>query len=48
MLNVVNGFYHRQAGTITYKGTTRRRMRPHQAAASGIARTFQNVACSRA
>ena len=44
MLNVVNGFYHPQEGTITYKGTTRRRMRPHEAAASGIARTFQNVA----
>ena len=44
MLNVINGFYHPQEGTITYKGKTRRRMRPHEAAASGIARTFQNVA----
>ncbi len=44
MLNVVNGFYHPQAGTITYQGATRRRMRPHEAAAQGIARTFQNVA----
>jgi branched-chain amino acid transport system ATP-binding protein len=44
MLNVINGFYHPQAGRITYKGATRRRMRPHQAAAQGIARTFQNVA----
>ena len=44
MLNVVNGFYHPQAGRITYKGRTRRRMRPHLAAAQGIARTFQNVA----
>jgi branched-chain amino acid transport system ATP-binding protein len=47
MLNVVNGFYHPQDGTITYKGTTRRRMRPHQAAEQGIARTFQNVALFR-
>ena len=44
MLNVINGFYHPQKGRITYKGATRRRMRPHQAAAQGIARTFQNVA----
>ncbi|MBJ3775227.1 ABC transporter ATP-binding protein [Acuticoccus mangrovi] len=44
MLNVINGFYHPQEGTITYKGAVRRRMRPHVAAASGIARTFQNVA----
>jgi len=46
-LNVINGFYHPQEGTITYKGTVRRRMRPHQAAATGIARTFQNVALFR-
>jgi len=44
MLNVINGFYHPQAGTITYKGRTRRRMKPHQAAREGIARTFQNIA----
>jgi branched-chain amino acid transport system ATP-binding protein len=44
MLNVINGFYHPQHGTITFKGETRRRMRPHEAAAQGIARTFQNVA----
>ena len=44
MLNVINGFYHPDQGTITFKGETRRRMRPHHAAAQGIARTFQNVA----
>jgi branched-chain amino acid transport system ATP-binding protein len=44
MLNVINGFYHPQRGTITFKGETRRQMRPHEAAAQGIARTFQNVA----
>jgi len=44
MLNVINGFYHPQAGRITYKGQTRSRMRPHTAAAQGIARTFQNIA----
>ena len=44
MLNVINGFYHRDCGSITFKGETRSRMRPHVAAAQGIARTFQNVA----
>jgi len=44
MLNVINGFYHPQMGTITWRGKQRRRMKPHEAAASGIARTFQNVA----
>src|ERR1700688_3725186 len=44
MLNVINGFYHPQAGRITFKGKTRQAMRPHAAAAGGIARTFQNVA----
>ena len=44
MLNVINGFYHPQTGTITYKGDPRQRMRPYIAATQGIARTFQNVA----
>ena len=44
MLNVINGFYHPQEGTITWKGMPRKQMRPHEAAATGIARTFQNVA----
>jgi branched-chain amino acid transport system ATP-binding protein len=47
MLNCINGFYHPQQGTITYKGTPRRQMRPHEAAAQGIARTFQNIALFR-
>ena len=44
MLNVVNGFYHPQDGRITYRGRTRSRMKPHEAAEQGVARTFQNVA----
>ena len=44
MLNVVNGFYHPQEGRITWRGKTRRRMRPREAARQGIARTFQNIA----
>jgi branched-chain amino acid transport system ATP-binding protein len=47
MLNVINGFYTPQRGRITYKGETRRKMRPHDAAYGGIARTFQNVALFR-
>ncbi len=44
MLNVINGFYHPQEGEIVFRGETRRRMRPYEAASQGIARTFQNVA----
>jgi branched-chain amino acid transport system ATP-binding protein len=44
MLNVINGFYHPNHGTITFKGQTRPRMRPFEAARGGISRTFQNVA----
>ena len=47
MLNVINGFYHPQQGRITFKGATRSKMRPHEAAYGGIARTFQNVALFR-
>ncbi|MBX3533012.1 MAG: ABC transporter ATP-binding protein [Xanthobacteraceae bacterium] len=47
MLNVINGFYHPQEGQITFKGVKRRKMRPHDAATGGIARTFQNVALFR-
>ena len=44
MLNVINGFYQPQHGRITFKGRTRSKMRPYDAARGGIARTFQNVA----
>ena len=44
MLNVINGFYHPQQGQIHFKGLHRQRMKPHEAAVQGIARTFQNVA----
>jgi branched-chain amino acid transport system ATP-binding protein len=44
MLNVVNGFYQPQTGAIVWRGRARARMRPHEAALQGIARTFQNVA----
>jgi branched-chain amino acid transport system ATP-binding protein len=44
MLNVINGVYHPQLGGITFRGTQRKRMVPHEAARQGIARTFQNIA----
>jgi len=44
MLNVVNGVYHPQAGTIRFRGREFRDMHPHEAASLGIARTFQNIA----
>jgi branched-chain amino acid transport system ATP-binding protein len=47
MLNCINGFYHPTEGRITFKGETRQKMRPHEAARGGIARTFQNVALFR-
>jgi branched-chain amino acid transport system ATP-binding protein len=47
MLNIINGFYQPQQGRITFKGETRAKMRPHEAANGGIARTFQNVALFR-
>jgi branched-chain amino acid transport system ATP-binding protein len=47
LLNVINGFYQPQEGHITFKGKTRAKMRPYEAARGGIARTFQNVALFR-
>ena len=47
MLNVINGVYHPQIGTVTFKGETRHHVDPHRAASQGIARTFQNIALFR-
>jgi branched-chain amino acid transport system ATP-binding protein len=44
MLNVINGVYRPQQGTILWHGRQRHGMNPHAAAAAGIARTFQNIA----
>jgi branched-chain amino acid transport system ATP-binding protein len=44
MLNVINGVYRPQKGTITFRGRPRHDMNTHDAAAAGIARTFQNIA----
>ena len=44
MLNVINGFYYPQKGQIRFDGELRGRMKPHDVARLGIARTFQNIA----
>ena len=48
MLNVINGVYHPQKGTIKLRADGGWRefhdMKPHDAAVMGIARTFQNIA----
>ena len=40
MLNVINGVYLPQVGTVTYNGVTRRTINPRDAAIAGMARTF--------
>lgn len=44
LLNVISGFYHPQKGQVYYQNQRRTRMKPHQIARQGIARTFQNIA----
>jgi branched-chain amino acid transport system ATP-binding protein len=44
MLNVINGVYTPQHGQITFMGKVRENMDTHEAAADGIARTFQSLA----
>ncbi len=44
MLNVINGVYRPQEGTITFRGEKLTDMTPNRAARLGISRTFQNIA----
>jgi len=44
MLNVINGVYLPQIGTVTYDGIERKSINPRDAAIAGMARTFQNIA----
>ncbi len=44
LLNVINGVYRPQQGTITFRGKPHHGMNTHETAAAGIARTFQNIA----
>jgi branched-chain amino acid transport system ATP-binding protein len=47
MLNVINGFYHPQKGSISFKDIARTNIGPYDVASRGIARTFQNIALFR-
>ncbi len=44
MLNVINGVYRPQEGTIKMRGQLLKEMTPNYAAQIGISRTFQNIA----
>mgnify|MGYP000576562218 CR=1 FL=1 len=44
MLNVINGVYTPQQGSITFGGAQFNKMNPRRAAEMGVARTFQNLA----
>ena len=44
MLNVINGVYTPQSGTIVFDGLSYKKMHPRQMAMRGVARTFQNIA----
>jgi branched-chain amino acid transport system ATP-binding protein len=44
LLNVINGVYRPQQGSITFRGETRSHMNPRRSAELGIARTFQSLA----
>jgi branched-chain amino acid transport system ATP-binding protein len=43
LLNCINRFYHPERGRILFEGRDITRLKAHQIAALGIARTFQNV-----
>ena len=43
MMNCVNGLYHPQKGTISYKGHRINNLKPYDRAKLGISRTFQKV-----
>jgi branched-chain amino acid transport system ATP-binding protein len=43
IFNVLSGVYRPQSGSITFRGESLIGLRPHQIAARGMARTFQNV-----
>ena len=43
MMNCINGLYRPQKGKIYFKGQEINKLRPHQRAKLGIARTFQKV-----
>src|SRR6266545_4766230 len=44
LFNVVSGAYRPASGSVSFRGTDLTRLRPHQIAGLGVARTFQNIA----
>jgi branched-chain amino acid transport system ATP-binding protein len=44
LFNVISGAYRPASGTVLFRGRDLTRLRPHQIAGSGVARTFQNIA----
>jgi branched-chain amino acid transport system ATP-binding protein len=45
--NVVSGVYRATEGSVRFGDAELTRMRPHQVAGAGVARTFQNIALSK-
>ncbi len=43
LFNLISGFIPPDSGTITFDGSPVQRLRPHQVAARGMARTFQHI-----
>jgi branched-chain amino acid transport system ATP-binding protein len=43
MMNCVNGLYHPQKGTISYKGSRINHLKPYERSKLGMSRTFQKV-----
>ena len=43
LFNMVSGFVHPDAGTITFGGAAMHGQPPHRVAARGVSRTFQNI-----
>jgi len=43
LFNIITGFYPPSEGTVHFQGEDVTRLKPHQIAAKGITRTFQNV-----
>jgi branched-chain amino acid transport system ATP-binding protein len=43
LFNVLTGLYRADEGTFTFNGISLHGAKPHQVAASGVARTFQNI-----
>ena len=43
LLNCITGVYRMDSGSVRYRGQPIERLKPHQIAALGVARTFQNT-----